>query len=82
MAYSTVLDKPLKVKRRSDFPTIDGESIIQELGYMETKIYRFYWITTAELQTELEALEAEADGWMDHCRRSDPESDSRATRSL
>lgn len=65
MAYSTVFDKPIKVARRAERPTVDGESVIQELGYVETKIYRFYWITTEELQAEIERLEAEAeDGWV------------------
>lgn len=65
MAYSTVIDQPLKTKRQSENPTIDGESVIQELGYIETKVYRYYWITTAELQTELQAREAESvDGWV------------------
>jgi hypothetical protein len=65
MAYSTVIDRPLKMARRTENPTIDGESIIQELGYVETKTYRFYWITTPELQAEIEKLEAEAeDGWV------------------
>jgi hypothetical protein len=63
--YSTVLDKSIKTKRRSENPTIDGESIVQELGYIETKVYRFYWITTDELQAEIAAKEAEADeGWV------------------
>ncbi len=63
--YSTVFDKPLKTKRRADLPTIDGESVVQELGFIERKAYRFFWITTAELQAEIEAKEAEAvDGWV------------------
>ncbi len=63
--YSTVFDKPLKTKRRAELPTIDGESIVQELGFIERKSYRFFWITTAELQAEIEAKEAEAvDGWV------------------
>lgn len=62
--YSTVFDKPVKVKRRSEHPTVDGESIIQELGYVETKIYRFYWIRTDELNEEIRRKEEEAsDGW-------------------
>jgi hypothetical protein len=65
MPYSTVLDKPLKTARRAEVPTIDGESVIQELGYSETKIYRFYWITTDELQDKIRELEAEAEeGWV------------------
>jgi len=65
MGYSTVFDKPLKVKRRTEHPTIDGESVVQELGFIERKVYRFFWITTAELQAEIEAKEAEAvDGWV------------------
>jgi hypothetical protein len=65
VAYSTVFDKPLKMKRRTEMPTVDGESVVQELGSIERKIYRFFWITTAELQAEIEAKEAEAvDGWV------------------
>jgi len=65
MAYSTVLDKSLKMKRRSEVPTVDGESVVQELGFIEKKTYRFYWITTAELQAEIDAKEEEAvDGWV------------------
>jgi len=65
MAYSVVVDKVLKTKRRNENPTVDGESVIQELGYIEQKTYRFYWITTEELQAEIERLEAEAeDGWV------------------
>lgn len=65
MAYSTVFDKPLKSARRTENPTIDGESVVQELGFIETKAYRFHWITTAELQGKVLELEAEAvDGWV------------------
>lgn len=65
MSYSTVFDKALKIKRRTEQPTIDGESVVQELGYIERKAYRFFWITTAELQAEIEQKEAEAvDGWV------------------
>ena len=65
MGYSTVFDKPLKTARRAETPTIDGESVIQELGFIETKAYRFHWITTAELQEKILEFEAEAvDGWV------------------
>ena len=65
MAYSTVFDKPLKSARRAETPTIDGESVIQELGFIETKAYRFHWITTAELQEMIVEFEADAvDGWV------------------
>lgn len=65
MRYSTVFDKPLKIKRRVEQPTIDGKSVVQELGYIERKTYRFFWITTAELQQEIQAKESEAyDGWV------------------
>ena len=65
MGYSTVFDKPLKTARRAETPTIDGESVIQELGFIETKGYRFHWITTAELQEKILEFEAEAvDGWV------------------
>jgi len=65
MGYSTVFDKPLKAERRVEYPTIDGESIIQGMGYVEMKIYRFHWITTDELQAKIIELESEAvDGWV------------------
>jgi len=65
MPYSTVFDKPLKMARRSEHPTLDGESVIQELGFVETKVYRFHWITTDELQAKIAELESEAvDGWI------------------
>ncbi len=65
MAYSTVFDKPLRVARRVELPTIDGESVIQEMGYIWVKGYRFQWITTDELQAKIQQLEAEAvDGWV------------------
>ena len=64
-SYSKVIDSPVKTKRRSEHPVVDGTSVIQELGYIERKVYRFYWITTAQLQGEIEALESGADdGWM------------------
>lgn len=63
--YSVVLDKPLKQKRVAERPTVDGESVLQALGFRETKIYRFFWITTAELQDEIQRKEEEtADGWI------------------
>lgn len=65
MAYSTVITPAIRVRRRSERPTVDGSSIIQELGYGETKSYRFFWITAAQLQAEIEILEAMAsDGWV------------------
>ncbi len=64
-SYSKVIDSPVKTKRRSEHPVVDGTSVIQELGYIERKVYRFYWITTVQLQAEIEALESEADdGWV------------------
>ncbi len=65
MAYSTVWERPLKTKRMVDFPTIDGESVVQELGFIEVQSWRFDWISTAELQDEIELKEAMAeDGWV------------------
>lgn len=65
MDYSTVYDKPLKTARRNEIPTIDGESVVQEMGFIETKAYRFHWITTDQLQLKIQDLEAEAvDGWV------------------
>lgn len=65
MAYSTVITPAVQVRRRSERPTVDGSSIIQELGYGESKTYRFFWITAAQLQAEILILEAMAsDGWV------------------
>jgi hypothetical protein len=65
MAYSVVRDLPFRVKRRVPIPTVDGNSVIQELGYLERQAYRFYWIRTSELQLEIEALEDLAgEGWI------------------
>ena len=64
-SYSKVVDYPLKQKKRSEHPTLDGSSIIQELGSLEEVVYRFYWIKTSELQAEIDVAESEAeDGWM------------------
>lgn len=63
--YSIVEFKPLRQKRRSENPTIDGGSIIQELGFEEWWISIYHWITTAQLQDRI-ALHEEAavDGWV------------------
>jgi len=65
VAYSTVWERPIKTKRRANIPTIDGESVVQELGYVEVQGWRFYWITNSELQDEIDLKEAMAsDGWV------------------
>jgi len=35
-------------------PLIGGAGVIQELGYIQKKTHRFFWITTAELQAEID----------------------------
>ena len=65
MSYSTVHLRPVRTKVRSEQRTIDGNSVIQELGYLEEQSYIFDWITTDELQAEIDRLEeTAADGWM------------------
>ena len=63
--YSIMIDDPLRQKRESETPIIDGGSVIQTMGYIERKTYRYYWITTPQLQAELVLLEEQgADGWI------------------
>lgn len=65
MGYSKVIDPVLKIPRQSPHPLVDGDQIVQQLGYIERKVIRLFWITTAQLQTEIDALEADADdGWV------------------
>lgn len=56
MAYSTVIDPVIKTKRVNAMPLIGGAGEIQDLGYIEKKAYRFFWINTSELQTEIDAI--------------------------
>lgn len=65
MGYSKVIDPVIKTKRTNLVPLISGSGVIQELGYVERKSYRFFWINTIELQAEIDTIqttEAE-DGW-------------------
>jgi len=65
MGYSKVVDPVVKIPRQKEHPLVNGESVVQQLGYLERKIVRLYWITNAELQTEITAIEAEAgEGWV------------------
>lgn len=65
MGFSKVTDPVVRIPRQREHPLVDGESIIQQLGYLERKIIRLYWITNEELQTEIDLLETEADeGWI------------------
>lgn len=61
MSYSKVIEPALKTKRVNAMPLIGGAGVIQELGYIERKTHRFFWITTAELQAEIDAEVAA--GW-------------------
>ncbi len=66
MGYSKVIDPVVKIKRTNLVPLITGEGVVQELGYVERKMYRYFWITSAELQAEVDSIqttEAE-DGWV------------------
>lgn len=56
MAYSTVIDPVIKTKRVNAMPLVGGAGEIQNLGYIEKKAYRFFWITTSELQAEIDAV--------------------------
>jgi len=65
MAFSKVVDPVIRIPRQREHPLVDGTSTVQQLGYIERKTIRLYWITNEELQTEITALEAEADeGWV------------------
>ena len=61
MSYSKVIEPALKTKRVNAMPLIGGAGVIQDLGYIERKTHRFFWITTAELQVEID-IEVAA-GW-------------------
>ena len=62
MSYSKVIEPALKTKRVNAMPLIGGAGVIQDLGYIERKTHRFFWITTAELQVEIDAEVAA--GWI------------------
>jgi len=65
MEYSKVIDPVIKTKRTSLVPLISGSGVIQELGCVERKSYRFFWINSAQLQAEIDTIqttEAE-EGW-------------------
>lgn len=62
MIYSTVIDPVIKTKRVNAMPLVGGAGEIQDLGYIEKKVYRFFWITTFELQAEIDAVVD--DGWV------------------
>jgi hypothetical protein len=63
--YSIVYFKPLKQKRISERPVIDGGSVIQELGFIETEVWIYHWITTSQLQDRISFHEdASKDGWV------------------
>ena len=62
MTYSTVIDPAIKTKRVNAMPLVGGAGEIQDLGYIEKKTYRFFWITTSEFQTEIDAVVN--DGWV------------------
>jgi len=66
MEYSKVVDPVVKVKRTNLVPLIKGDGIVQELGYVERKTYRFFWINTGELQAEIDTIQTTeaADGWV------------------
>lgn len=65
MSYSKVVDPVVKIKRTNLVPLVNGSGVLQELGYVERKTYRFFWVNSAELQAEIDAIqvtEAE-EGW-------------------
>jgi hypothetical protein len=65
MAFSKIEDTAFTLKRRAVRPLLDGSQNVQELGYTEQRSIRYFWITTAELQQELLALESEVSaGWV------------------
>lgn len=59
-----MIDDPIYLSRRSIHPTVDGNVVIQEMGYVWQWVWRFQWITTPELQEWIGTLEGySADGW-------------------
>lgn len=65
MSFSTVVIGPFKTRRRGVRPTVDGNSVIQELGFQEDVIYLYHWITNTELQDMIEEKEElAAAGWV------------------
>lgn len=61
ITYSKVIEPAIKTRRVNAMPLIGGAGSIQNLGYMEKKTLRFFWITTAELQAEIDTEVAA--GW-------------------
>lgn len=61
MAYSKVEQPEIKTRRVNAMPLIGGAGSIQNLGYMKKKTISFFWITTAELQAEIDTEVAA--GW-------------------
>lgn len=55
MTYSKVIEPAIKTRRVNAMPLIGGAGSIQTLGYIEKKTHRFFWITTAQLQAEINA---------------------------
>lgn len=62
MVYSKVIKPVIKIKRVNAMPLIGGAGEIQDLGYIEKKAHAFFWISTAELQAEIDAEVAA--GWV------------------
>jgi len=65
MNYSKVIDPAFKVKRVNVVPLLNGSAVIQELGYIERKTYRFFWINASELEAEIENIQTieAGSGW-------------------
>ena len=56
MSYSTVEEPVFSVERKNAVPLIDGSTSVQDLGgTVERQIVRFFWITTDELESEIES---------------------------
>ena len=65
MAYSKIIDPPIKRKIRIETVLADGSPDIQDFNYIEEKVIRYGWITNIELQNEIDNFEAQVvDGWI------------------
>ena len=65
MAYSKIIDPPIKRKIRIETVLVDGSPDIQDFNYIEEKVIRYGWITNIELQNEIDNFEAQVvDGWI------------------
>lgn len=65
MSYSKIEDPAIKVKEQHLDRMADGSSVVLYSGVVERKKYRYYWINTAELQSEINTIQTTeaGNGW-------------------